>query len=129
MTMIASSVLSAILFHGEILLKIKGIENLSAEQVQAQLQQGARFVIFQYCVSILVMSFKRNSPIYFIPAQEKTTPRSLRFIGISLLVGWWGLPWGPIWTYRTVLKNLKGGIDVTQHVQTSLQKNSFQQTA
>jgi len=111
------------------LLKIKGIENLNEEQVQAQLQQGARFVIYQYCVSILVMSFKRNSPIYFIPAKEKASIRSLRFIGISLLVGWWGLPWGPIWTFRTVRANLNGGIDVTQHVQMTLRKNGLPQAA
>ncbi|WP_338846161.1 hypothetical protein V8J88_20680 [Massilia sp. W12] len=103
-------------------MNIKGIEHLSNEELQAELAQGARFVIFQYCISVLVMSFKRNSPIYFIPAQHKAAPRSLRFIGISLLAGWWSLPWGPIWTWRTVKNNIKGGIDVTRHVQQSLSR-------
>lgn len=110
-------------------MKIKGIQHLSQEQLQTELQRGGKFVIYQYCVSVLVMSFKRNSPIYFIPAQEKPVKRSLRFIGISLLAGWWGLPWGPIWTWNTVRANMRGGIDVTRHVQLSLQKKGFSAAA
>ena len=27
----------------------------------------------------------------------------------SLLLGWWGIPWGPIWTIKGVIRNLAGG--------------------
>lgn len=110
-------------------MKIRGIEHLSHEQLQAELQRGAKFVIYQYCVSILIMSFKRNSPIYFIPAQEAASKRGFGFIGISLLAGWWGLPWGPIWTWRTVTSNMRGGIDVTKNVMLTLQKRGLQAAA
>lgn len=114
---------------GDMVLKIKGIEHLSAEQLQQELQRGGKFVIYQYCISVLVMSFKRNSSIYFVPAHQDKSPRRLRFIGISLLMGWWGLPWGPIWTWRTVANNIRGGIDVTKSVQISLQKRKLQHAA
>lgn len=107
-------------------MKIKGIEHFTAEQLQAEVQRGGKFVVYQYCISILITSFKRNSHIYFIPAKQTAPKRSLAFIGISLLVGWWSLPWGPILTWRTVAANMRGGIDVTQHVATNLQKRSWQ---
>ena len=110
-------------------MKIRGIEHLSPEQLQAELQRGAKFVIYQYCVSILIMSFKRNSPIYFIPAQETASKHSFGFTSISLLAGWWGLPWGPIWTWRTVVSNMRGGIDVTKNVMLTLQKRGLQAAA
>lgn len=97
-------------------MKIIGIENMSTSEINAQVQRGAKFVIFQYCVSILVMSFKRNSSVYFIPAGGGTAGKSAGFCLLSLVVGWWGIPWGPIWTIGTVFKNLTGGIDVTSDV-------------
>ena len=39
---------------------------------------------------------------------------------ISLLAGWWGIPWGPIYTITSLVTNLRGGKDVTQHVIASL---------
>lgn len=97
-------------------MKIRGIEGLSDQEINAQLQNGARFVIFQYCVSILVMSFKRSSSIHFIPAGGGTLKKSAPFVLLSMVVGWWGIPWGPIWTIGTVFKNLSGGVDVTSDV-------------
>ncbi len=106
----------------EIFLKIKGIENFSTEQLNDELQRGGRFVIYQYCISILIMSFKRNSTIYFIPAEDASRSKAFGFILISLLAGWWGVPWGPIWTVGTVVKNFRGGIDVTANVMVSLKR-------
>ena len=71
------------------------------------------------------MSFKRNSPIYFIPAQETASKHGIGFTSISLLAGWWGLPWGPIWTWRTAVNNMRGGIDVTKNVMLTLQKRGL----
>ena len=34
----------------------------------------------------------------------------------SLWIGWWGIPWGPIYTIGAVVTNLGGGKDVTQDV-------------
>jgi hypothetical protein len=33
-----------------------------------------------------------------------------------LVAGWWGIPWGPIYTIQSVYKNSKGGIDITPSV-------------
>ncbi len=97
-------------------MAIKGIEHLSNDEINAELQKGAKFVVFQYCVSIIVMSFKRSSGIYFIPSGASAAGKAAPWCALSLLVGWWGIPWGPIWTIGTVAKNLGGGTDVTAHV-------------
>jgi len=97
-------------------MAIKGIEHLSNDEINAELRKGAKFVVFQYCVSIVVMSFKRSSGIYFIPSGSSAAGKAAPWCALSLLVGWWGIPWGPIWTIGTVAKNLGGGTDVTAHV-------------
>ena len=97
-------------------MAIHGIENMSNAEIDAELKKGAKFVVFQYCISILVMSFKRSSGIYFIPSGAGVAGKAAPWCAISLLAGWWGVPWGPIWTIGTVAKNLGGGTDVTAHV-------------
>jgi hypothetical protein len=97
-------------------MKIVGIDNISNEQIEAQLQQGAKFVVYQYCISVLVMTFKRSSNIHFVPSGQSAVKKSVPFVLTSLLLGWWGIPWGPIYTVGTVFKNLGGGIDVTADV-------------
>lgn len=97
-------------------MAIKGIENLSNEQLDAELQRGGRFVVFQYCISLVLMSFKRSSSVHFVRAGEGTLGKAAPWCALSLLLGWWGIPWGPIWTIGTVGRNLAGGTDVTAEV-------------
>jgi hypothetical protein len=97
-------------------MRIVGISGMSPQEIDFELHQGGRFVVFQYCVSILIMTFKRPSPIYLIKAGQGTGVRSLPFILISLVLGWWGIPWGPIWTISSLIVNLRGGMDVTHQV-------------
>ena len=47
-------------------MTIKGIENMSTSDLNLEWQRGGRLVVFQYRVSILIMTFKRPSAIYFI---------------------------------------------------------------
>jgi hypothetical protein len=97
-------------------MKIKGIEGLTQEQIQMELQRGAKFVMYQYCISVLVMTFKRPSSIYFIRAGEGSIGKGIGFSGLTLLLGWWGIPWGPIYTLQSFWVNFTGGRDVTQEI-------------
>lgn len=98
------------------MVKIKNIEGLTFYDINRELNNGAKFVIFIYCYSIIIMTFKRSSDIYFIRAGESTLKYSIRYIIITLLFGWWGVPWGLIWSISSLYINLKGGKDVTQEV-------------
>ena len=83
-------------------------------ELEQKVMAGGRFVVFQYCFSILVMSFKRSSDIIYLPPGEDGAGAAVSNSLISLIAGWWGIPWGPIWTIATVVKNADGGIEVTQ---------------
>lgn len=97
-------------------MKIKGTEGLSSQDIEKELQRGAKFVVFQYSISIIIMSFKNSSDIYFIKAGEGTFGKSIGFTLLSLILGWWGIPWGPIYTIGSLYTNLTGGKDVTSEV-------------
>jgi hypothetical protein len=97
-------------------MKITGIDGLSDAQIQHEIQQGAKFVIYQYCVSVVVLTFKRPSDIHFIRAGESAVTKGLGFTALSALVGWWGIPWGPIYTVQSIWVNSHGGRDVTSQI-------------
>jgi hypothetical protein len=88
----------------------------AGSEVEQRVLAGGRYLIFQYCISILVMSFRRSSGIVYVPPGKDGASAAITNSLISLLVGWWGIPWGPIWTISTVFKNARGGTDVTQEV-------------
>lgn len=101
--------------------KIVGLEDIqSGGQLQAEIQQGGKFVMYQYCISLLVITFKRFSNIYFIRHDESAVVKGLPFTLLSLVLGWWGIPWGPIYTIQGVWINFSGGKDVTQEVLASM---------
>src|SRR5258706_13758540 len=81
---------------------------MSPEQLKGEVAAGGRFVIYQYCISVVVVSFKRGSDIYFIRAEDNAGTKGLLFTLRSLGLGWGGLPWGPIWTIATIVTNLRG---------------------
>jgi hypothetical protein len=95
-------------------MKIQGIDNMSSDQLRFELQRGARIVCYQYCVSLLVITFRRSSPeAYFIPSGESAVTKGLPWTLLTLVLGWWGIPWGPIFTVQSLIVNFKGGKDLT----------------
>lgn len=99
-----------------IMAGIKNIEGLSVDEINRELNNGAKFVVFQYCISIVIMTFRRGSNVYFIRQGESTINFSLGFTLITLFLGWWGIPWGPIYSIGSIYNNIRGGKDVTQEV-------------
>lgn len=100
-------------------MKIKGTEGLSIDDINFEIQQGGKFVLYPYCISILVMTFKRGSDIYFVRSGENPFLRGIGWSLLSLVFGWWGFPWGPIYTISTLVTNFSGGKDVTDEVLTA----------
>jgi hypothetical protein len=64
----------------------------------------------------VILTFKRPSNIYFIRAGENAVIKGLPYSLISLFLGWWGIPWGLIYTIKSFIKNFSGGKDVTQEI-------------
>jgi len=77
---------------------------------------GDRFVVFEYCISLIVVTLRRPSRVYLIRAGKTGLLAGFPYTILSLLLGWWGIPWGLIYTPLVVLTNLSGGRDVTSDV-------------
>jgi hypothetical protein len=101
-------------------MNIKNIEGLTPLEIKNEIDNGAKFVIYQYTISLLIITFKRNSDVYFVKNHEKAVVKGLPYTILTFLLGWWGIPWGPIYTIQVLSKNLAGGRDVTDQVASSV---------
>ena len=97
-------------------LSIKGIEGMTLSNVVLEVQSGAKFVVFQYCVSIGIMTFRRSSDVYFLRFGESAWKKGFGFTALTFFFGWWGFPWGFIYTPTVLYNNLQGGKNVTDIV-------------
>ena len=93
---------------------------MSVSDLHHAIAAGGRVVRFQYAISVVVLSFKRSSPIMLIRPGESALVKGIPYCLISLVAGWWGIPWGPIWTIMTLVTNLGGGKDLTPQVLAAL---------
>jgi hypothetical protein len=108
-------------------MTIKGAEGLTNEQILQEIQNGAKFVTFPYCISVIIISFRRSSDVHFIRSGENAVVKSLPWLFISFFLGWWGFPWGIIWTPVYIFNNLSGGKNVTDQFLPALQAQVYQQ--
>lgn len=92
------------------------LRSYSREQLLDEIRRGGRFVVFEYCISLLIVTSRRRSEVYFFRPGESSTSPQLTNSLISFLFGWWGIPWGPIYTIATISTNFGGGIDLTNDV-------------
>ncbi len=93
--------------------EIDGLAGLSNEEIDWELRNGAKFVVYHYCVSIIVWSFFRTSQVHFIRSNESAVWKGMKYTLLSLLLGWWGVPFGPIFTIIAIVINLFGGRNMT----------------
>lgn len=97
-------------------MEIKGIQGLTVINIQDEINDGGKFVIYRYCISIIILSFKRSSDIYFTKSNQSRVTHGLQWSLLSILLGWWGIPWGIIYTIGALVTNFKGGKNVTAEV-------------
>ncbi|MCA8935820.1 MAG: DnaJ domain-containing protein [Planctomycetes bacterium] len=106
---------------------IAGLENRSVLDLARELDQGGRFVVYPYCVSLLVITLRLNSGVQYVPPGHSPAAKGLPYVIATLLLGWWGIPWGPIFSIAALAESLGGGRDVTFEVRMALQNEpSFQ---
>ena len=97
-------------------MQINGIDGMEIPEIKNEIERGGRFVIFTYTISFIILTFKRPSEIYFIKHGENSTPYSIKYTLATVFLGWWGFPWGPIYSVMSLCANISGGKDVTKEV-------------
>jgi hypothetical protein len=95
---------------------IAGAEDMSWDELLDEIERGGRLVIYRYCISIGILTFFRPSKIHLVRGGESALAKGWGYTFLSLIVGWWGFPWGFIYTPAAIGKNLCGGEDVTAAV-------------
>lgn len=101
-------------------LVLHDAQGLNAARVRRLIEAGARCVRYDYCVSVVLATCRRQSGIYLIGPNPRPRLRAvwrgMPFALTTLLLGWWGLPWGVIESARCLWSTLQGGVDVTEAV-------------
>lgn len=97
-------------------MKIHGAEGMAPIVVRDQIHRGGKFVVYQFCISFLFITIRRESDIYFIKSDETAFFHGLPFSLLTFIGGWWGLPWGPIRTVECLFTNFGGGKNITEQI-------------
>jgi hypothetical protein len=100
-------------------MAIKGAEGMTDRDLAALIDQGARVVVFSYCISVVVITFRRSATVLVRPGQTVSSA-GMPYTLLSLLAGWWGFPFGLIFTPIAIMNNLGGGKDVTAQLRPRL---------
>ncbi|MEY4489649.1 MAG: hypothetical protein RIQ79_2157 [Verrucomicrobiota bacterium] len=95
-------------------MQIVGATNLSEEEIALKITEGHRLVSYPFCVSILILTFRRSSDVYLLKPGENGRSLAFGYGAISFLLGWWGIPWGPIYTVVSISECISGGKDHSQ---------------
>jgi len=62
---------------------------------------------FLYTISVIFMTFRRGSGgVYCSNCRKK---EGFKWTLVSAIFGWWGIPWGPIYTLQAIGRNSAGG--------------------
>jgi len=102
--------------------QLPGLHDLIRADVERALAAGQRFVFYEYCISLIVVTLRRPSALQILPAGSRGVLRGVPYSLVSLLLGWWGVPWGIVYTPLSLITNLTGGCDVTAQVRALLAK-------
>ena len=97
---------------------IAGAEGLTHRQLMEEIGRGGRFVTFLYAISVLVLTFRRSTGIRFVRGGETVGAAAWGPTLLTLVLGWWGIPWGPIYSIQSIFQNAMGGKDVTEEMLT-----------
>ena len=71
----------------------------------AKVSTRSEVITFDLTFSVVVASFKIPSQM-FVVGQHRIWPWRIAYTGLTLVFGWWGIPWGPVYTVQSLHGNL-----------------------
>lgn len=92
------------------------LNGMTASEALFEVGRGGTFVMFQFCISLLIVTIRRNTRVHFVRAGDHPGITGMPYTLLTLLLGWWEIPWGLIYTPQIIFRNIKGGTDVTDAV-------------
>jgi len=64
---------------------------------------------YQLALSFVIMSYKVPTRIYVVDHHSTGLVGGV-CTALSLVFGWWGIPWGPVFTVQAISRNVRGGL-------------------
>jgi len=68
---------------------------------------------YHLCVSFVIITFREPTNIMLEESSNRFLVNIVACI-LTFIFGWWGIPWGPIYTVQALLRNFRGGTQ--QHI-------------
>ncbi|MBA3707234.1 MAG: hypothetical protein H0W83_00265 [Planctomycetes bacterium] len=99
---------------------IEGINGMDFKAIESEIENGGKFVMYQYVISVVILSFRQPSPIIFVKGGGSRIAKGFKYTAIAFLFGWWGIPWGILYTIGALGSNLTGSKDLTREVMAEL---------
>ncbi|MBX3472034.1 MAG: hypothetical protein KF878_34715 [Planctomycetes bacterium] len=90
--------------------RAEGLDDLG---VVAEIDAGARVVVFEICATVLMSSYTGSHRYLVRPGESAVRIGALPTV-LTALLGWWGI--ALLVTPRALWRNLRGGVDVTAAV-------------
>jgi ankyrin repeat protein len=90
------------------------IYNERAKYQEAQLLPSTMLTQYQVVFSFVIFTTVLSSRM-LVAGSGMAAGYRFGFSVITLLFGWWGIPWGPIQTIRILWRNMRGGQRVSVH--------------
>ncbi len=72
-----------------------------------EITPSTELVSYTYVISAIIVTYRKPTRYYFVEAEKGEALRAkILCILCNLVCGWWGIPWGPIWTIKETFCNL-----------------------
>ncbi len=93
---------------------------LKPDELLRVIERGATVVRYPYVISAVVASFSLESRAVLIERPNQRYTKAIPYLLFTLLFGWWGVPWGPIFTAKALWSLIQGGEDITDSIRDEL---------
>ncbi|WCO03532.1 hypothetical protein [Psychroserpens ponticola] len=105
--------------------KLQNIDISDLNLLKNDINNGARFIMFNYRIGLGLVSLLRFSPAIFIKRENEIPNFRKKYNRINLIFGPWFLFKGPFLTYNAYKINKNGGIDITKDIMVNLTQESL----
>jgi len=114
-------------FHDELALRmaqpllvegrpLAGTEGMTLGDIELDVLKGGRFLRYHWNISVIVLSFRKSTTLSYVRSDRSAGLGALGWGTFSLFFGWWGFPWGIVYTPLSLWHNTRGGTDHTHEV-------------
>lgn len=92
-----------------------GTEGMTLKDVEDDILKGGRFRAWNWCVSLIVISYSRRTSPCFVRSTRASSRKAWFYSLTTMAFGWWSIH-GLVYTFLSLWHNCRGGTDMTSEV-------------